>query len=151
VTHDRKPLPGALGNTRNSRYAKGEKKYRGPCPCGSRQSYERCCERLHGGEQPANAETLMRSRYTAYALKLEHYLLESWHPATRPPALDLDVVPRRWLGLKIVRHEKSADGAATVEFFARYKQSGRVHEMHETSLFSYEGGRWLYVKGDETA
>jgi len=31
----------------------------------------------------------MRSRYSAYVLKLEAYLLATWHPGTRPAALDL--------------------------------------------------------------
>ena len=53
---------------------KAEKNYRGPCPCGSLKSYERCCQKWHDGETPGDAETLMRSRYTAYVLKLEDYL-----------------------------------------------------------------------------
>ena len=38
-----------------------------------------------------DAEALMRSRYTAYVLKLEDYLLATWHPSTRPQQLDLGV------------------------------------------------------------
>ena len=61
---------------------KAEKKYRGPCPCGSFKSYETCCQRWHGGETPGDAEALMRSRYTAYVLNMEDYLLATWHPRT---------------------------------------------------------------------
>ena len=125
---------------------KAQKTYRGPCPCGSLKSYERCCERRHRGEAPGDAEALMRSRYTAYVLKLEDYLLATWHPSTRPPSLSLGQSPRRWLGLKVLRHEETAPGEAIVAFTARYKASGRSHEMRETSRFVRENGRWFYVE-----
>ena len=127
---------------------KADKKYRGPCPCGSLKTYERCCQRLHGGETTGDAEALMRSRYAAYVLKLEDYLLATWHPRTRPPSLSFDQSPRRWLGLKVLRHEEAAADSAIVEFIARYKASGRVHEVREASRFVREDGRWLYVEGD---
>ena len=127
---------------------KVEKKYRGPCPCGSLNTYERCCQRWHGGETPGDAEALMRSRYTAYVLKLEDYLLATWHPRTRPPSLSFEQSPRRWLDLKVLRHEGAAADSAIVEFVARYKASGRVHEVREASRFVREDGRWLYVEGD---
>ena len=127
---------------------KAEKKYRGPCPCGGLKSYERCCQKWHDGETPGDAEALMRSRYTAYVLKLEDYLRATWHPRTRPPSLSLDRSPRRWLGLKVLRHEVLAPDDAVVEFIARYKASGRVHEVREASRFVRDDGRWLYVEGD---
>jgi len=96
---------------------------------------------------PADAEALMRSRYTAYVLKLEDYLLATWHPSTRPKQLDLASAPRRWLGLKVLGRESAAADAATVAFIARYKASGCVHEFQETSRFVREDGRWLYVDG----
>ena len=124
---------------------KPEARYRGPCPCGSLLSYERCCQRWHGGEAAPDAEALMRSRYTAYVLKLDGYLLATWHPSTRPRELDFGSAPRRWLGLKVLRRESAGDGAAIVEFIARYKAGGRAHEFREASRFVREDGRWLYV------
>ena len=90
----------------------------------------------------------MRSRYTAYVLKLEDYLLNTWHPRTRPPELELAASPRRWLGLKVLRHEPVTDGTALVEFIARYKAGGLAHELRETSRFVRENGRWLYIDGE---
>jgi len=127
---------------------KAGKTYRGPCPCGSLKTYERCCQRWHGGEAAGDAEALMRSRYTAYVLKLEDYPLATWHRRTRPPSLSLGESPRRWLGLKVLRHDKLDDNAAIVEFAARYKAGGRTHELRETSRFVREDGRWLYADGD---
>ncbi|XLM23157.1 hypothetical protein MKD33_17040, partial [Chromobacterium piscinae] len=42
----------------------------------------------------------MRSRYSAYALGLEAYLLATWHASTRPEALNLaeDAGVVKWIG-----------------------------------------------------
>ncbi len=125
-----------------------QKRYRGPCPCGSRLSYERCCQRWHDGDAAPGAEALMRSRYSAYVLALEDYLLATWHPRTRPPALPPGALQRRWLGLKVLRCESVEEGSAVVEFVARYKAGGRAADFRETSRFVREEGRWLYVDGD---
>lgn len=93
----------------------------------------------------------MRSRYVAYALGREPYLLATWHASTRPASLALDTEPRpRWIGLAIKRHETQGEDRAIVEFVARYKIGGRAHRMHETSRFVREDGRWFYIDGDVT-
>ena len=121
-----------------------------PCPCGSKRGYGDCCGRyVDGGELPASAEALMRSRYTAYTLKREPYLLASWHAGTRPATLDLDAgPPTKWLGLEVKRHQPLDADRAIVEFVARYKVNGRACRLHETSRFVREDGRWFYVDGD---
>ncbi|MBX9895763.1 MAG: SEC-C domain-containing protein [Nitrosomonas sp.] len=121
-----------------------------PCPCGSAKPYENCCGRyLDQGETAPAAENLMRSRYTAYTLKREDYLLSTWHPDTRPATLELSGLPaQQWLGLTVKRHEQTAADRATVEFAARYKINGRAHRLHEISRFVRKDGEWLYVDGD---
>ncbi len=118
------------------------------CLCGSGKSAESCCHAYHAGATAPTAEALMRSRYVAYALGLEPYLLETWHISTRPAELKLDEDPPRWLGLSIKRYEQQEIDLATVEFVARYKIGGRAYRLHETSRFVREGGRWLYLDGD---
>lgn len=118
------------------------------CPCGRPRAYADCCGPLHAGAPAPDAESLMRSRYSAYVLGLEDYLLATWHASTRPAALDLAAAPRpKWLALEIKAHRTSGDGA-TVEFVARHKLGGRAQRMHETSRFVREDGRWYYVDGD---
>jgi SEC-C motif-containing protein len=96
-----------------------------------------------------SAEALMRSRYTAYTLLREDYLLATWHPSTRPAALGLAVeAPAKWLGLEVKRHEQQDADHAIVEFVAHYKVNGRAHRMHEISHFVRENGCWFYVDGD---
>ena len=92
----------------------------------------------------------MRSRYSAYALGLEPYLLATWHPSTRPAALDLagGGAGIKWLGLKVLRHEAQDVVHATVEFVARFRSGGGpATRLHEISRFIREGGRWYYLDG----
>lgn len=121
-----------------------------PCPCGSGQPLAACCGPRLAGQAPApDGEALMRSRYTAYVLGNEPYLLQTWHPTTRPAALQLDEEPRpRWICLRVKRHEQQDADHAVVEFVARYKIGGRAFRLHETSRFVREEGRWFYIDGD---
>ena len=119
------------------------------CPCGSGRDYADCCGSLHAGTAPVDAEALMRSRYVAYVLGLEPYLLATWHPDTRPRSLDLDAEPAtKWLGLEVKRHALTGQDSAIVEFVARYKIAGRAHRLHEISRFMRQAGRWFYLDGD---
>ena len=78
----------------------------GACPCGSLLAYAACCGPLLAGECRAEtAEALMRSRYTAYAVADEAYLLRTWHPRTRPERVGLDP-GARWTGLDVVHTER---------------------------------------------
>lgn len=93
----------------------------------------------------------MRSRYSAYVLGNEPYLLVTWHPDTRPVSLNLaDDKASKWIGLKIVRTEdgQSDDPQGIVEFVARYKINGKAHKLHEVSRFEKLDGQWLYLRGE---
>jgi len=120
-----------------------------PCPCGSGISLEECCKPYISGDDYApTAEKLMRSRYTAYVLSNEDYLLASWHESSRPTHLNLEH-QAKWLGLKIVAVEagQQLDTEGTVEFVARYKIAGKAHRLSEKSRFLKQNGRWFYLDG----
>lgn len=117
-----------------------------PCPCGG-ANYATCCGRYHNGEPAPDALTLMRSRYSAYALRLEPYLLASWHDSTRPAALDLAADNTKWTGLEIRKHNAESADRATVEFVARCKIGGSAARLHEVSRFVREDGKWFYLDG----
>ncbi|WP_353367054.1 YchJ family metal-binding protein [Acidovorax sp. FG27] len=141
-----------------------------PCPCGRLASavagapagrgrvragaplaFADCCGRyldpLRGGPAP-DAESLMRSRYTAFVLEDGPYLLATWAPAQRPASIDFDP-GTRWLGLEVRAHRSTGAGRAEVEFVARQRDAGgRAHRLHETSRFVHAEGRWFYVDGD---
>jgi SEC-C motif domain protein len=117
------------------------------CPCGRPLAYAACCGRWHAGEPAPDAESLMRSRYSAFVLGLSDYLLATWHPSTRPATLEPDDASLRWLGLDVRRHEREDEDHASVEFVARCKQGARATRLHELSRFVREQGRWFYVDG----
>jgi SEC-C motif domain protein len=121
------------------------------CPCDARRDYLACCGRCHAGTPAADAEALMRSRYSAFALGLADYLLKTWHVSTRPAELDLagnPAVATRWLGLSI-RHFVVIDADhAEVEFVARFRAGGAsATRLHERSRFVREEGIWFYLDG----
>lgn len=118
------------------------------CPCG-KGLYETCCGRFHEGLALAsNAEELMRSRYSAFVLKNESYLLSTWHPSTRPQEPLFNEDPTQWMGLTVKHFNEASDQlSATVEFVAIYKINGKAHRLHEISDFVYEDKLWLYVDG----
>lgn len=122
-----------------------------PCPCGRAAAYADCCGRYHAGPlqlQAPDAESLMRSRYSAFVRGERDYLLATWHTSTRPTALEPDPPGLKWLGLEVRRAVRIDDEHASVEFVARSKLAGRAQRLHETSRFVREGGRWFYVDGD---
>lgn len=88
----------------------------------------------------------MRSRYTAYTLLLDDYLLDTWHSTTRPTTPFHHEPGLRWLGLQVIRHEILGANQALVEFVARSKLGGKAHRLRELSRFVLEEGRWLYVE-----
>jgi len=112
-------------------------------------AFARCCGRWTTGGAPApDAESLMRSRYTAFVLQDEPYLLATWHPSTRPASAAWEP-GTRWLGLEVRSHTPVDEDHAQVEFVARCRQgSGKAVRLHERSRFVREEGRWYYVDGD---
>jgi SEC-C motif-containing protein len=92
----------------------------------------------------------MRSRYTAYALNNDAYILATWHSSTRPVSLhDKNQLPVKWVELKVLNSSQPAenDNRAIVEFTARFKVGGKAERMHEISEFKKEAGKWYYLQG----
>ncbi len=123
--------------------------------------YARCCGRFTAGRDGAvpapDAESLMRSRYTAYVRRDVDHLRATWDRATHPARLDLDD-DVTWLALEVLDADADpAAGSATraggrtaaVTFVATYRGAdGRVRRMRERSRFVRRGDRWFYVDGD---
>jgi SEC-C motif domain protein len=123
-----------------------------PCPCGAGRVYDACCAPFHRGTaQPATAEELMRSRYSAFVAGLASYLTATWHPATRPESLDLDDGVR-WTGLEVLASEGGGpdERRGTVEFRAHHVVDGQAGTLHELSRFRRDAEGWQYVRGRAT-
>lgn len=87
----------------------------------------------------------MRSRYSAFVLKLSDYLLRSWHASTRPAQLDLSDSPD-WKSLQVVQASEQGD-AGFVHFRAVYKTVDGWGFLEEESDFMREQQHWFYVSG----
>jgi SEC-C motif-containing protein len=129
------------------------------CPCGgaptamrlkgSEAAFADCCGRYIVQQQlPPDALHLMRSRYSAFVLENEAYLLHTWQKTHRPGKLEFDV-GAKWLGLDIKDfvHKGLQEGQETaeVEFVARVRVAGKATRLHERSRFVCQDGQWLYV------
>jgi SEC-C motif-containing protein len=132
-----------------------------PCPCGRTGPSNKplnlhaCCGRFvdHFATTAApDAESLMRSRYSAFVLERADYLLATWHSSRRPPSISFGAGVK-WLGLEVRQHRVLDAARAEVEFVARQKSPGSpALRLHERSRFVREGegaGRWYYVDGDQ--
>ena len=127
------------------------------CSCGrtdarnQRLAFDRCCGPHLAGVPAVDPQSLMRSRYTAFVLGDQAYLLATWHPSTRPRQIDFER-DAKWLGLEVRSHQRVDADHAEIEFVARYRtagaasaQRGQAVRLHQRSRFVREGGRWYYL------
>jgi SEC-C motif-containing protein len=117
------------------------------------KDYAQCCGRYHAGPLHLKApgpEALMRSRYSAYALGLRDYVLDTWHERSRPEHLERFDSGVKWLGLTVKRSWSESASVGFVEFVARNRPpgGGPAGRLEELSRFESAGGRWFYVSAD---
>lgn len=123
------------------------------CPCFSGLDYEACCQPYHLKKTvPERAVQLMRSRYSAYALKEADYLMDTTHPEN-PHYMEDRVRWRisilqfcqstQFTGLEIL-DEIDGKNISFVTFFARLMQNHRDTSFKEKSRFIKVDSRWLY-------
>ncbi len=127
----------------------------GSCPCCSGKSYNQCCRKYHEGTLPENALVLMRSRYSAYALDIAPYIIQSTHP--KSPHLVKD--KKQWIrelhlfSTQVIfekleiREWQFGDDESYVTFTAYLSKDGKDLTFTEKSRFLKEGNQWLYVDG----
>jgi len=121
------------------------------CPCGSGSHLEQCCGRYHAGTPAPSAETLMRSRYSAYVLGLVDYLLATTLPAQQAgldrAAIGAWSAQSTWLGLEVEGSELLGGQPehAFVTFIARWHDGSGEHAHRERSAFVQQQGRWYFI------
>lgn len=124
------------------------------CPCGSKKNFNECCEPyLKGTKNPPTAESLMRSRYTAFHNGDLDYIAKTHHESTRSE-LDMDgiktwALESKWNGLEIVETQKGSekDSEGKVEFRCMFNYNGQDQVHHELSTFEKTEGKWYFVDG----
>ena len=124
------------------------------CLCGSKKHYDVCCGPFHLNKAfPQTAEQLMRSRYVAYALHLEAYLLSTWAKTTRPGRIEFEN-GLSWEDLKILKtHQgRKKDQQGRVTFKATFKVGLEQGVMIEKSQFIRNHSfHWVYLGCDESS
>ncbi|WP_185962560.1 YchJ family protein [Thalassomonas sp. M1454] len=127
------------------------------CPCGSKQEFKNCCQPfINKTAIPQTPEQLMRSRYSAYAVKDAEYILATYALSKQVDNALNEIKEwaqqTKWLALKILtpsskKLEKNGQ-YDHVEFIADYLVADEVWQMHERSRFIQEEGQWSYLDGD---
>ena len=118
------------------------------CYCGNKKSFAICCEPyINSTKKAPTAESLMRSRYSAYCVKASDYLVATTHSSTRKLHKKEDIMEwsknNQWLKLEVLNATETI-----VEFKAYFfddKLKANIH--HEKSTFVKEDGSWFYVDG----
>lgn len=124
------------------------------CPCGSGKAYEACCEMYHKKDVAPTAETLMRSRYSAFVFGLADYLYETTHPSHRTKNLKEEIIftckALAWIELEVlsVWQGGEKDKVGKVSFRASFVQEGKKGLHVEHSRFKRFGKTWKYVDGN---
>ncbi len=125
------------------------------CPCKSGNPYFKCCKPFHDGQTPNTALQLMRSRYSAYALCLPKYIIDTTHPAS-PQFCDDETEwaqkisafssHTEFRNLEILGSQENGT-LATVTFVAHITQNKKDVSFTERSYFEKTRGKWLYRNG----
>lgn len=124
-----------------------------PCPCHSGESYIECCMKYHEGAIAKTPVELMRSRYSAYAIGLIDYIIQ-----TTSISKQRDLIHRRaellsfskdtsFEGLHII-DKQDAGKEGFVTFTAMLKQDDRDVSFTEKSRFEKVEGKWYYHSGE---
>jgi len=124
------------------------------CHCGDERPYEACCGPfIQGIEAPPTAETLMRSRYSAYVVGAIDYIIDSNDPE------EVEKVDREsteswsknseWHGLEVLSVENglAGDSKGVVEFTADFTFEDERQKHHEVAYFRKRENRWYYADG----
>ena len=127
------------------------------CPCGSQLNYQECCQKIHISHQAAKTpEMLMRARFSAHALGLLDFIVNTYHPDCKAfshrKAIADSLHHTKWLNLQIISAEiDSTKNQGFVEFKAFYIEDKKPGCLHERSRFILENkdniSLWYYIDG----
>ncbi|WP_420842791.1 YchJ family protein [Flavobacterium humidisoli] len=118
------------------------------CFCDTGLLFENCCGLyLNDNQKAPSALTLMRSRYSAYAIHNADYLMETTYISERKYYSKSEIlrwaVSNKWQKLEILSFSEN-----TVEFKAYFLDSDNKPQTHyEFSTFKFENDAWYYLDG----
>ena len=119
-----------------------------PCPCGSHKKYKKCCMVFHKGARAKDALTLMKSRYSAFAMQKIDYIIKT--STFQKDFDDLLAFSQdcKFLDLDIIAFQEGTS-QAYVSFEATIECHGIDSSFREQSRFVQQDGVWLYESGKE--
>jgi len=114
-----------------------------PCPCGSGKKYKKCCQIYHKGAYPKDALTLMKSRYSAFAVGDIKYIIK-----TSTFQKDYEELKAFSDSCEFKKLEILKSGEDFVTFRATIYCDGKDASFTEKSHFIQKEGRWYYDRGE---
>ena len=115
------------------------------CPCNKQLSFNDCCLPIIENDSASDAQTLMRSRYSAYATNNIDYIFTTYSDRRQSEQLRQQLqmdTDQKWLGLVVEQVN-----ATTVTFKAFYSVDSQLHMLQEQSSFVFEQQKWRYDDG----
>ncbi len=114
-----------------------------PCPCGSKKKYKKCCQIYHKGAVAKDALSLMKSRYSAFAIGDIKYIIK-----TSIFQKDYDELKAFSERCEFKKLEILDSGENFVTFKATIYCEGKDASFSEKSYFIRKEGRWYYDRGE---
>jgi SEC-C motif-containing protein len=119
-----------------------------PCPCGTGRTLALCCGPLLAQQRPAaNAEELMRSRFTAHVAHDFAHVHRTYLETSKEPYVpDPEAGKTTWTRLVIHAHEAGAKpDTAFVDFTAYFREGEAERPLDERAAFQKVDGVWFYT------
>lgn len=124
------------------------------CPCASGNQFKACCQLLIVQQKIAETpEQLMRSRYSAYAMKSFDYIFDTYSEEAKK-MLSTETIKSTaenctWVNLVVHHSSLNQDKAhGVVAFSAYYIENRTLYVMQEKSNFIQEKASWRYHDGE---
>lgn len=126
------------------------------CPCGSQKKYKKCCKTFHDGTLPKSALELMKSRYSAYAVGKNEYIINTTHETNKDFSTDIkswnsDILNfcenTKFEKLEIINFIDGVE-ESFVTFKANLIQQNQDVSFTEKSRFLKVNDKWFYVDGE---
>ena len=125
------------------------------CPCGTGTPFKACCGMYHNtpGTAPT-AETLMRSRYAAFAIGDFNYIVATQKLESDIHQSVTDIQDSsestQWIKLEINATEDGLekDKTGVVAFSAHFKEGKHSGRLSERSTFKKIEEQWFYISGE---
>ena len=118
------------------------------CPCCSGLNYAECCKIYHDGKLPKSPLELMRSRYSAYALKIPEYIIETTHPNSPYFENNIQVWKEAILKFSDEVNFEKLEIISFGENWVHFKAYLGTTVLDEKSTFEKVDEKWLYLKGE---